>query len=145
MPASPDDDFSAFQDREHMFFGLRDPLGMIRAEVESALREQIADTELVAIQTSGQPKFLTLGRKAEDGETMVVTHFGFAVRAKLTVLFDQRRKGEVLESLLTFLFADVDTNHRRFRRFFDLHEEAERAFEDEPFKQRFLAFRHAEN
>jgi hypothetical protein len=145
MPASPDDDFSAFHGQEHMFFGLKDPLGMIRSEEEDALRGQIADSELVAIQTSGQPKFLTLGRKASDGETMVVTHFGFAVRAKLTVLFDQRRKGEVLESLLTFLFADVDTNQRRFRRFFDLHEEAERAFDDEQFKQRFLAFRHAEN
>lgn len=145
MPASPDDDFSAFQGQEHMFFGLRDPLGMIRSEVEDALREQIADTEVLSIQTSGEPKFLTLGRKSDDGQTMVVTHFGFAVRAKLTVLFDERRKGEVLESLLTFLFGDVDTNRRRFRRFFDLHEEAERCFDDAVFKQRFLAFRHAEN
>lgn len=141
MPASPDDDFSAFQGREHMFFGLRDPFGLIRSEVEDSLRQQIADTEVVSIATLGEPKFLTLGRKVDDGAQVVVTHFGFAVRAKLTVLFDQRRKGELIESLLTFLFGDVDTSNKRFRRFIDVHADAERCFEDAVFKERFLAFR----
>ncbi|MDF3067919.1 MAG: hypothetical protein K0R38_3520 [Polyangiaceae bacterium] len=140
MPASPDDDFCAFEGREHMFFGLRDPFGLIRSEVEDALRAQIADTEVLSIATLGEPKFLTLGRKAED-EKVIVTHFGFAVRAKLTVLFDERRKGELIDALLTFLFGDVDTNEKRYRRFIDVHEEAERGFDDAAFKERFLAFR----
>lgn len=140
MPASPDDDFSAFHGHEHMFFGLRDAFGLIRSEVEDALRQQIADTEVLSIATLGEPKFLTLGRKVDGGE-MVVTHFAFAVRAKLTVLFDERRKGELIEALLTFLFGDVDTNEKRFRRFIDVHAEAERSFEDAAFKERFLAFR----
>jgi hypothetical protein len=143
MPASPDDDFSAFLGQEHMFFGLRDPFGLIRSEVEEGLRQQIADTEVVSIATVGEPKFLTLGRKAE-GEQVVVTHFAFAVRAKLTVLFDERRKGELIEALLTFLFGDVDTNEKRFRRFIDVHADAERGFDDAAFKERFLAFRQGE-
>jgi hypothetical protein len=139
MPASPDDDFGAFLGREDMLFGLRDPFGLVRSELTESLREQVPDTELFSIQTQGEPKFLTLGRK-EDGR-FVVTHFAFAVRARLTVLFDERRRGEVLEALLTFLFGDVDSEHKRFRRFIDLHEEAARCFEDAVFKERFLAFR----
>ncbi len=145
MPASPDDDFSAFQGHEHMFFGLRDPFGLVRSEVEEGLRQQIPDTEVLSIATLGEPKFLTLGRKLNDGEQMEVTHFAFAVRAKLTVLFDERRKGEVIEALLTFLFGDVDTSEKRYRRFFDVHDEAERCFDDAVFKERFLAFRQGAN
>ncbi|RYZ04905.1 MAG: hypothetical protein EOO73_22280 [Myxococcales bacterium] len=142
MPASPDDDFSAFRGQEHMFFGLKDPFGLIRSEVEDALRQQIADTEVVSVATLGEPKFLTLGRKTEDTQ-VVLTHFAFAVRAKLTVLFDERRKGEVIEALLTFLFGDVDGPDKRFRRFIDVHEEADRGFDDAVFKERFLAFRQS--
>jgi hypothetical protein len=139
MPASPDDDFSAFRGHEHMFFGLRDPFGLLRSEVEASLRQQLADTEVLSIATLGEPKFLTLGRK--EGEQVIVSQFAFAVRARLTVLFDERRKGEVLEATLTFLFGGVDTADKRFRRFIDLHEEGERCFDDAVFKERFLAFR----
>lgn len=140
MPASPDDDFSAFHGQEHMFFGLRDPFGLLRQEVEDALSEQVAGTEVLSIATLGEPKFLTLGRKADD-EQVVVTHFGLAVRARVTVLFDARRKGEVLEALVTLLFGGVDTTAKRYRRHFDVHEEATRCFDDAVFKERFLAFR----
>lgn len=142
MPASPDDDFSAFRGQEHMFFGLRDPFGLLRREVEDALCEQVPDTEVLSIATHGEPKFLTLGRKADD-ERVIVTHFAFAVQAKVTVLFDERRKGEVLEALVTLLFGGVDTSEKRYRRYFDVHEEATRCFDDAVFKERFLAFRAA--
>jgi len=144
MPASPDDDFSAFAGREEMFFGLRDPFGLIRSEVEDGLRQQVPDTEVLSIATHGEPKFLTLGRKLADDQQLVVTHFAFAVRVRLTVLFDERRKGEVIEALVTLLFGDVDTEHKRYRRFFDVHEGAESGFDDGVFKQRFLAFRAGE-
>src|SRR5687767_2460431 len=98
MPASPEDDFSAFQGQEHMLFGLRDPFGLIRSEVEEGLRQQVPDTVVVSIETRGEPKFLTLGRKVDDGAQLVVTHFAFAVRARLTVLFDEQRRGEVIEA-----------------------------------------------
>lgn len=142
MPASPDDDFSAFHGHERMLLGLRDPFGLIRSEVEDGLRQQIPDTEVLSIATLGEPKFLTLGRQGE-GDELLVTHFAFAVRARLTVLFDAGRKGEVIEALLTFLFGDVDTDAKRYRRFFDVHEDAERCFDDAVFKERFLAFRAA--
>ena len=102
MPARDTDDFSAFAGQEHMFFRLKDPFGMIREEVESVLRAQVPDTEVVSVATFEQPKFLTLGRKDGDGSLAVVTHFGFCVRAKLSVLFDQQRKGEVIDSAITF-------------------------------------------
>lgn len=142
MPASPDDDFSPFAGSEHLFFGLRDPFGLIRQEVEQSLREQISDTEVISITTLEKPKFLTLGRKTEDELHVVVTHFAFCLRARLTVLFDARRKGEVLEATLSFLFGNVDQpGKERFRRHFDLHEDAERHFDEEKLKDRFLAFR----
>jgi hypothetical protein len=144
MPASPDDDFSAFAGHEHMFFGLRDPFGLIREEVEAALREQVPDTDVVSIATLEQPKFLTLGRKADDETQMIVTHFAFCLRARVSVLFDARRKGEVIEATLTFLFGNVDSpGKQRFRRHFDVHAQAEAEFDDARFKQRFLAFRTA--
>lgn len=141
MPAGPDDDFSPFAGSEHLFFGLRDPFGLIRQEVEEGLRQQVADTEVLSIATLQPPKFLTLGRKSDD-EQLVVTHFAFCLRARLTVLFDERRKGEVIEAALTFLFGNVDQpGKERYRRHFDMHAEADAQFDDARFKQRFLAFR----
>jgi hypothetical protein len=143
MPASDEDDFSAFAGREQMFFGLRDPYGLIRGEVEQALREQVPDAEVIAITTQAEPKFLTLGKQGEPDPALVVTHFAFCFRASLTVLFDAGRKGEVLHATLTFMFADVNVRGReRVRTHFDLHAEAERSYLDEElFKRRFLAFR----
>lgn len=141
MPAGPDDDFSPFAGSEHLFFGLRDPFGLIREEIEQGLREQVSDTELLSIATLEKPKFLTLGRKTDD-EQVIVTHFAFCLRARLTVLFDERRKGEVLEAALTFLFGNVDQpGKQRFRRHFDMHAAADQHFDDAELKRRFLAFR----
>ena len=142
MPAQPEDDFSAFAGSEQMFFGLRDPFGMIRAEIENALREQVPDTVLASLAISGKPKFLTLGRRNDDGRHAVVTHFGFCARAKLAVLFDQGRKGELIEATLTYLFGNVDVpGSQTCRTHFDLHEDADRHFDDEVFKRRFMTFR----
>ena len=60
------DDFSAFSGAEHMFFALKDPFGMIRQETEAGLRRQVPDCVLERIETFGEPKFLTLGRKTQD-------------------------------------------------------------------------------
>ncbi len=142
MPAGPNDDFTAFEGSEHMFFGLRDPFGLIRSEVEDALCEQVKDTRVVSIATLEAPKFLTLGRKTEDASSVVVTHFAFCLRARIAVLFDDERKGELIEATLSFLFGNVDRpGEERFRRHFDLHADASTHFDDEQLKQRFLAFR----
>jgi hypothetical protein len=142
MPAGPNDDFSAFEGSEQMFFGLRDPYGTIRAEIENALREQVPDTELASVAIIDKPKFLTLGRRSEDGQHAIVTHFGFCARAKLAVLFDQQRKGELIEATLTYLFGNVDVaGSQTCRTHFDLHEDADRHFDDEVFKRRFMTFR----
>jgi hypothetical protein len=142
MPAHPQDDFSAFEGSEHMFFGLRDPFGMIRTEIENALREQVPDTVLASVSISGKPKFLTLGRKSEDGQHAVVTHFGFCARARLAVLFDEGRKGELIEATLTYMFGNVDVaGSQTCRTHFDLHEDADRHYDDEVFKRRFMTFR----
>jgi hypothetical protein len=37
------DDFGVFEGSEHMFYGLSDPFALIRAEVESSLKAQVAD------------------------------------------------------------------------------------------------------
>lgn len=143
MPADPRDDFGAFTGTEHMMFGLSDPFGMIRQETEQGLRHQVPDTILERIATQGEPKFLTLGKKTDDGSHIVVSHFGFCVRARLSVSFARGTQREEIESLLTFLFGNVDQpGAERCRTHFDLHGDAERNFTDEAFRARFIAFRN---
>lgn len=138
--ADPRDDFSAFAGNEHMFFGLREPLRLIREELERSLRKQVPETRVEAIRTRGTPKFLTLGK----GEPkMIVTWFGFSVQAQL-VVHDGARAHQ-LPSTLTFLFGRVNEPGRELSRLdVDLAADADRTFTDECFQRRFLEFRASE-
>jgi hypothetical protein len=137
-----DDDFSAFDGHEKMFFGLIEPYAYIRAEVEAGLRAQISDSELHAIKTVAEPKFLTLGHKLDDG-AVLITQFGFCVLCKLDVIWAEGAQREVIDATLTFLFGDIDRtdDERRSRKFVDVHADAHTSFEWEVFRLRFLAFR----
>src|SRR5688572_1262694 len=132
MPADPRDDFGVLEGAAHMMFGLPDPFGFIRSETEQGLRGQVSDTVLERIATHGEPKFLTLGKKTGDGSQVVVSHFGFSVRARLSVSFAGGTGREEIESALTFLFGDVDQpGAERCRTHFDFHADAQRNFTDE--------------
>ncbi|MEZ4241084.1 MAG: hypothetical protein R3F59_33970 [Myxococcota bacterium] len=136
------DDFDVFADSEHMFFGLTDPMGFLRQEIERALRSQVPSTEVVRIRAHGEPRFLTLGRRleGEDASRMVVTHFGCCVRVDVSAAFEGGR--EVLPGTLTVLFGRVDEPEARVQQtFVDLHGDAEGAYAEERFRERFLAFR----
>ncbi|HSS02808.1 MAG TPA: hypothetical protein VLM79_37360 [Kofleriaceae bacterium] len=142
MAADPRDDFSAFAGAEHMLFQLRDPYRMIREEVEAALRGQVSDTEVTAIACGEHPKFLTLGRKTDDGTRVIVSHFGFCVRAQIALTYDAGARREELAAALTFLFGRIDEPGRETQRvFLDVHGDAEQAYTDEGFQARFVAFR----
>jgi hypothetical protein len=142
VAADPRDDFAAFAGAEHMFFQLRDPYRMIRDEVVAILHGQVSDTEVTAIACSEHPKFLTLGRKTDDGSKVIVGHFGFCVRARIALTCDAGAQREELPAVLTFLFGRVDEPGRETKRvFIDVHGDAERAYTDEGFQQRFVAFR----
>lgn len=138
----PEDDFSVLVGKEHMFYGLNAPFEMIRDETEAGLRKQVADSVLDAIKLRDEPKFLTLGRKIEDGSKIIVTHFGVCVRATLQVTYHGGTRHEAIDAALTFMFANVDRRGlERTRTFFDLHAEAQRHFTDDDFQARFMAFR----
>jgi hypothetical protein len=142
MAADPRDDFSAFTGAEHMLFQLRDPYRMIRAEAEAILRGQVSDTEVVAIACGEHPKFLTLGNKTDDGSKVIVSHFGFCVRARIALTYDAGAGRDELPAALTFLFGRVDEPGRETQRvFLDVHGDAEQAYTDEGFQARFVAFR----
>ena len=142
MAADPRDDFTAFAGAEHMLFQLRDPYRMIREEVEAGLRRQVQDTEVTAIACGEHPKFLTLGRKTDDGASILVSHFGFCVRARIALTYDAGAGREELAAALTFLFGRVDEPGRETRRvFLDVHGDAEQAYTDEGFQARFVKFR----
>jgi hypothetical protein len=142
MPADPRDDFSVFAGNEHMFFSLRDPYRTMRDEVEAGLRRQVADTEVTAIACSDVPKFLTLGRKIEDGTRIAVSYFAFCVRARIALTCDAGRQRDELPATLTFLFGRIDEPGREASRVhIDVHGDAERSFTDDAFQQRFAAFR----
>jgi hypothetical protein len=135
------DDWSAFQGREHMFFGLTEPFAMMRGEVEGGLRKQVADTVVDAIRTQGAPLFLTIGKKIPGDASHVVVRFaGFAVQAEIVATTAGAR--HTLSSTLTFVFGRLDEPGAQTSRvWIDLGPDAAPAFTDDVFQQRFLAFR----
>lgn len=141
MPADPRDDFRPFAASEHMFFGLKDPYATIREEILGVLRQQVPETRLHRIVMRGEPKHLTLGRAAEGEPGMlIVAHFAFCLQATLDVTHDEGR--EVLPATATFLFCDVDQPGReRMQVRLDVLEDADPAFAEGVFRQRFHAFR----
>jgi hypothetical protein len=143
MPADPRDRFEAFAGNEHMFFGLAEPFTFIRGEIEKALAKQVADTIVDSIVTEGEPKFLTLGRNVEGGKQLLVTWFGCCVRAKIFVSYDANQKHELVHAAITSMFGRWDEGaERRVARFhLDVHDGAERAYDDGFFKNRFMQFR----
>jgi hypothetical protein len=142
MSADPRDDFSGFNGAEHMFFGLEQRVQMIRRHVEDGLREQVADSVVDAIVMEGEPKFLSLGRKTDDPHKVIVAHFGFCLRARLSLSCDSGRKHETLSAALTFLFGNVDRpGASRMQTHFDLHGDASAGFDEATFKRRLFEFR----
>jgi hypothetical protein len=133
------DDWSAFAGQEHMFFGLDEPFALIRREVEEGLRRQVADTSVVAIRTTGEPRFLTLGKKTDDNK-MIVSFFGFAVQAEIEAATEGT--SHRLDATLTHVFGRVDERgHETQRCWIDLGPDAADAFEENTFQARFLEFR----
>jgi hypothetical protein len=140
VAADPRDDFTIFEGAEHMFFGMVDPFGAMRSELTDQLRKQVADTEVESIRCEGEPKWLTIGKRGEDTTQLVVTYFGVCYRARVVVAVGYGR--EQLVATLTFLFGRWDDPiQQRCRTHFDFHGDAETAYADDRFRERFLAFR----
>jgi hypothetical protein len=144
MSADPRDDFSSFAGVEHMLFGLDDPFVRIRAEIEASLTKQVPSTRVESIRCTAEPKFLTLGRRREDEPgKVIVTYFANCFRCTIDVATDTR--AESLIATVTLCFGEVDQpGAERMCSFIDLNDDAEPAFEDAAFQQRFLEFRNAE-
>jgi hypothetical protein len=135
MSADPRDDFSGFAGLEHMFFGIDDPLRMVRAEIEEELLEQVPSTRIEAIRCTTKPKFLTIGRRREDDpEKVRVSHFANCFRCTIDLATDTGP--ERLDATVTLCFGPDRTS-----KFLDVYEDAEPAFTDAAFQQRFLEFR----
>jgi hypothetical protein len=147
VPADPRDDFGVFESLEHMFFGLVDPYGAIRREIEDQLRAQVPETVVERIVAHDEPRWRTIARRSPDGarrrdddpNRMIVTYWGVCFRARIAVSMGYTR--EDLAATVTFLFGRWDTTEQRVRTFFDLHGDAETGYDDAVFERRFLAFR----
>lgn len=142
MTADPRDDFACFAGLEHMFYSLDEPYAMMRERLAEALRGQVADTEVEYLRCTGQPKWLTLGRKVGDGTKMIVTAFAFCVQAQIAVVSGGGQDREEMPAALTFLFAKMDEpGNQVSSMFLDLHGDAQTQFADPVFQQRFAEFR----
>lgn len=142
--SDPRDDFGCFAGSEHMFFGIREPFGLIREQVENMFRSQVASSRIHSIRAEGEPKFLTIGRRSEPDDGMVVvSHFAMCFRCSVDVESDEHRE-PALRCTMMMAFGDVDKRgEARMRAWMDLHADADAAFDDEVFRQRFLEFRYA--
>ncbi|NVB38007.1 hypothetical protein G6O69_09200 [Pseudenhygromyxa sp. WMMC2535] len=143
--ADPRDDFSIFADSVHMFFNVSEPFVMLRAELEDMFRQQIASTKVLAITCEGEPKFLTLGRRLEheEGEKVVVTHYGVCFQCSVDVETDEHRE-EGLRCTMTLAIGELDRpGEERMQAWMDVHEDADAAFSEEVFRDKFLGFRGA--
>jgi hypothetical protein len=142
VPADPRDDWAAFAGREEMFYGLPDPFGQIRAEVQAGLRRQVADAELVKITTSEEPKLATAAREVNEGRQLEVTAFAFMFRAKLDVCSGPGGvRQDKLDAAVTMMFGRLDRpGEQTSRTYFDLNADAAKNFDDEVLKQRFVDF-----
>jgi hypothetical protein len=142
MDADPRDDFAGFAGFEHMFFGLVDPLRMIREDVERGLRKQVPDCVIEAITMDGAPRFLTIARKTEQENEVIVAHFAFCLRATLVASSAASGRRDEIPAALTYLLGHVDRpGEQTCRTHFDLHGDAERGFEASALERRFLEFR----
>lgn len=139
--ADPRDDFSPFRESAHMFFGMQDPFGFVRRSLEDALKEQVPSTRILAIRCHGEPKFLTLGQRLEDDAgKIVVTQWATCFQCRIDVETDDH--AEELPTTVTLCAGDLDEpGAERTRLFVDVFEDADAAFEEEAFKERFLEFR----
>jgi hypothetical protein len=142
MPADSRDDFSVCNGTEHMFVGFSDPYALVRSEIEAGLCAKVPDTVIDSVVAFDTPKFLTVGRKTNDGAHLVVSCAGFCVATRLSVRYDGGQKKEVLVAAVTFLLGRIDEPGQQcMRAHFDLHGEFRRGFTDDAFEARFQQFR----
>lgn len=138
------DDFSIFAETEHMFFGLAEPFTVIREELEEVFVSQVESSRLHAITARGEPKFLTMGyRSEEDEDKVVVTHYGACFQALVDVENDEDREPE-LPITMTLCVGKLDQpGSESMQTWVHVLDDADAAFEQETFEQRFMAFREA--
>lgn len=138
------DDFAIFADSTHMFFGVDEPFAMLRSELESMFRQQIASSRVNAIKAVGEPKFLTMGHRLDgDDDKVVVTHYGVCFQCVIDVETDDHRERE-LWCTMTVAFGEIDQpGEERMQSWMDLQADADPAFEEDAFKAKFLEFRYA--
>ncbi|PRQ08512.1 hypothetical protein [Enhygromyxa salina] len=136
------DDFSSFAETAHMFFGIDAPFVMIREELEKMFCQQVPDSRINSITCDGEPKFLTLGRRAEpDAEQVVVTHYGVCFQCTIDIETNEHHE-PALRCTMTLAFGDIDkSGEERMQAWMNLHDDADPAFDEEVFKQKFLGFR----
>jgi hypothetical protein len=136
-----EDDFRVFDGQEHMFFGIANPWGFIRYEIEEALRSSPPHFQVEQITAYDTPKFLTLCREADADGNATISHYGFSFKAKLKVSHPQVGTDVVMDMIMTCFFADIDQPKPRKVAIFDL-KNTEGKFTDEIFTERFIQFRY---
>lgn len=121
------DDFHALDESRHMlpWVGLDedDPYGELREHFEEALVSQDAGSVLEWVRLVGEPKWLTAGKKTDDG-SMVLQRAGLAVAFELSVVAGDLRRWP-LAGVATFLGVRLGTPEARFQFLFDVNADLE--------------------
>jgi hypothetical protein len=116
------DDFSKLGPTAHMLQWLDDsPLGAIRSKIESILQEQVSGSQLIAIQVSSDPQWLTGARPSNgDPDKAILVRTGVAFEFRLSV---QEPNGPVhhLQGVFSWVGIHLDDSEKAQQRiWFDI-------------------------
>lgn len=135
------DDFSGLDASRHMLpwvgLGEEDPYGELREHFEEALVAQDPGSVLEWVRLVGEPKFLTAGRRTDDGN-MILQRAGLAFSFELSVVAGDLRRWP-LAGVATLVGARLGTPAPRFQFHFDVNEDLETMTKTERFACRLAA------
>ncbi len=145
MESGSRDDWSVLFAGDHRLdVGARDLPAVVRAAVETSLAAQLGDVELRAVAAHGTPRFVTLGRRAEEDRAVRVVCTGFCVEARLTVSRAPAGAPDsaVVPSALTCFFGPAgDSARLAVRAHLDVFANARHGLREDTFRSRLEAFR----
>ena len=137
MQTRSTDDWKAFTDLEHLFFGMANPFAFLRACIEEVIRQGDPRATVESVHTVDAPKHLAVA----SAESRQILAFAIVFRAHLEIARPEGGPADRVDATVSVFLGDLDKPGRqRVARFIDLGENGVAAFDDSQFSARFQEF-----